>query len=216
MHNDPTFIKRWIRAGITCGFIGTFVYPLLIFAPLPDLVVIILASAFGPLLAVSSMGMYHLLRLNKKTITAQIAAGSCIIASVLVNMMLIIQLALNVYKQDHITDANRERVTEMLAWIWNVDLGLDISWDIYLGIATFFFALNMFSHPRYGKVMGIIGMIIGSVLLIGVNLYTFPYPPGEAGLVDVGPIAGLWYLISAIMSVRALKWADAKIDARAA
>jgi hypothetical protein len=41
--------------------------------------------------------------------------------------------------------------------------------------------------------MGIAGLALAAAVL-ALNLSTFPTPPAEAGLVDVGPAIGLWYL----------------------
>jgi len=40
-----------------------------------------------------------------------------------------------------------------------------------------------------------------------LNLATFPTPPAEAHLVDLGPAVGLWYLAVSIQMWRSLGWA---------
>jgi hypothetical protein len=45
-----------------------------------------------------------------------------------------------------------------------------------------------------------------AVLLLGFNLATFPEPPGESNLVDLGPFVGLWYLAVTIQLWRSLAW----------
>ena len=47
-----------------------------------------------------------------------------------------------------------------------------------------------------------------AVLLLTLNLSTFPEPPEESGLVDVGPLVGLWYLAAAIRMRSSLGWVD--------
>ena len=40
-------------------------------------------------------------------------------------------------------------------------------------------------------------MVLG-LGLIGLNAATFPWPPGEHGLVDLGPVTGLFMLALAV------------------
>jgi hypothetical protein len=97
-----------------------------------------------------------------------------------------------------------------LEWIGKVvdkvQLGLDVSWDVFISVGTLLFALNMLKHPRFGKILGGIGALL-AVLLLGFNLYTFPIPPANADLIDFGPFVGLWYLIVSIQTLRSLAWA---------
>lgn len=72
--------------------------------------------------------------------------------------------------------------------------GLDIAWDLYIGTGTILFALCMSGRRGLGAWLAVPGLLIGGLLLI-FNVATFPYLPANAGLVDVGPLVGLWYLV---------------------
>ena len=65
-------------------------------------------------------------------------------------------------------------------------------------------------HPRFGMLFAIPGMVLSAALWV-LNVQTFPTPPGEAGLVDLGPVLGFWYLFVAIQMVRSLKSADDRL-----
>ena len=80
-----------------------------------------------------------------------------------------------------------------------------MSWDIYISIGTMLFALNMLRHPRFGRIVGGAGIVIG-VLLLSLNLISFPVPPAEGGSIDLGPLVGVWYFVVAILMLRSLKW----------
>jgi hypothetical protein len=82
---------------------------------------------------------------------------------------------------------------------------LDVAWDVYIGLGTGCFAIAMLRHPRFGKAMGIAGLVLAAAVL-GFNLFTFPIPPAEAGLLDVGPAIGLWYLVATILMWRSMSW----------
>ena len=73
-------------------------------------------------------------------------------------------------------------------------LGLDVAWDIYIGVGTLLFAAAAYTHEWFGRIIGIFGIVI-AVLLLFLNLWTFPAPPANAGLFDVGPLVGGWYLV---------------------
>jgi hypothetical protein len=83
-------------------------------------------------------------------------------------------------------------------------LGLDVAWDIYIGVGTLLFAVAMFAHEWFGKIYGITGATI-AVLLLFLNLWTFPTPPANAGLFDAGPLIGGWYLVVTVGAFRGLR-----------
>jgi hypothetical protein len=66
----------------------------------------------------------------------------------------------------------------------------------------------MLKHPRFGRIFGIFGIVIAVGFLLGLNFYTFPYPPRDAGLTiwDPGPPTTLWYLAVTIQLWRSFKW----------
>jgi hypothetical protein len=82
---------------------------------------------------------------------------------------------------------------------------LDVAWDIFISLGTILFGFSMLSHPRLGKIIGGIGILMGAGLLF-LNIYTFPFPPGEAGLIDLGPFTALWYFAVTVMIAVSLGW----------
>jgi hypothetical protein len=125
-------------------------------------------------------------------------------------MMLVVQLAISMSMRDYMDKATDAATKATLDLIWKavdkVQLGLDVSWDVFIGIGTLLFAVNMLNHPRFGKILGGIGALL-AILLLGFNLYTFPMPPANANLIDFGPFVGLWYLVISIQALRSLAWA---------
>ena len=83
----------------------------------------------------------------------------------------------------------------------HVEFGLDLSWDVFLVAGTILFCCAMFGDPRFGRRFALpgIGVAVG---LYALNFATFPTPPASEGLVDLGPLVGLWY---AAVSVQALR-----------
>jgi len=84
-------------------------------------------------------------------------------------------------------------------------VGSGCSLDVYIALGTAFFAWAMWSHPRLGRGFAISGILL-AVLLLAFNLFSFPEPPGENNLIDLGPFVGLWYLAVTIQMWRSLSW----------
>lgn len=211
MEDEKKIYRTWVRLGVYTGLAVSAIYPLMIFAPLPKKISVLFASLFGPLLMMASLGLYYFLQAYRQTVTAQLAVLSNIVASVLVTLMLIVQLSVNLSMDKLMASAGAEISEQTMRWIWQVvdkiQLGIDVSWDIFISIGTILFGVTAMKHPRFGKIFGLLGFLIGHFLLV-FNLAAFPTPPGDAGLIDLGPAAGLWYLAAAILIIRSLKWYD--------
>jgi len=201
--------RRWVEVGIIAGFIASLTYPIIIFVPLPRMLTITLGAAFGPSLAIASVGLYYFLKAEKETVANQIGGFSNIVAGAFVTAMIIVQLAIRMPQLDHIEKFGKdESLQTLIHWTWYVVLGLDVTFDVFIALGTFCFGLRMLSHPRFGKAFAITGFLIAVPFLLGLNFFTFPYPPRDAGLTiwDPGPPTALWYLAVTIQIWRSLKW----------
>jgi hypothetical protein len=190
-----------IRWGAAAGLATCVVYPLLIFLPLPTVPTVVLASSMGPLLGVASWGFREFLNLDRRHRAADVAAASNALAGALFSAMILVQLAAGI-RSDH--------PSSEIVSVW---LGLDVAWDVYLGMGTLLFAICSLRHPRLGSVVGGAGIAIAAGLL-ALNLYSFPTPPANAGLVDLGPAVGAWYLLVTVLLLRSLPWARSEMEER--
>jgi hypothetical protein len=197
---SAAYTMRAIRTGVFAGLGVCLLYPALIFVPMPTPLTAALAAAWGPLLAVASIGLGRLLNLERESYATDLAVRFNIIAGALVGAMLLVQIAVGETMKGAATP--RE-----VAAVW---LGLDVAWDAYIGTGTLLLGWAMRNHPRFGKALGWAGVALAAALLV-LNLYTFPTPPGEAGLIDLGPFVGLWYLVVTIQAWRSLSWARARL-----
>lgn len=141
---------------------------------------LLFAFAFG--ITVSSIGLYYILGGSTGSRMALIAAVANIIAAAQLLAMLMVQMS--VYSVVQQPDAALKAV-----W-W----GLDVAWDLYVGMGTILFALCIFGRRGLGIWLAMPGLLIAGLFLI-FNIATFPDPPDTAGLVDLGPMLGLWYLV---------------------
>jgi hypothetical protein len=187
---------RAIRVGILAGFFACLAYPLAAFGHLPKIATATLVACFGPALGVACYGLRRLLDLETPRLSSGLGLLLNALAGALFTAMGLVQLAIGY-------SAGGDRVSASFIGIW---LGLDVAWDAYVGLGTICFALAMLRHPRFGRIFAIFGMAIGSGLL-ALHLYTFPTPPQNSGLVDLGPALGLWYLAVTVQMWRSLSWA---------
>lgn len=208
MNEEKLLKKRWIELGAICGLIYTIFYQLLIFVPLPRAIQVTLMSAKGSMIGIAAVGCYYFFIIHRKTITLQIAMVAQIIAGVLVTTMNLVQKAIVI----SITEET-ERVTGWaLKAIDNIQLSLDVNWDIYIFLGSIMFALNMFRHPKFGKIFATSGIVI-CLIHISLNILTFPKPPKDAGYFDIGPVFGLWGLAVYMNILIHLKWVKNKLGA---
>jgi len=188
-------VLRAVQVGIVAGFFTCLAYPLLVFVPLPKLVTTTLAACFGPALAVASFGLRRVLDCEKQRVSSALGVILNVAGGALFSAMALVQMAVGY-------SIGRETVSSQVRAIW---LGLDVAWDAYIGLGTLCFALAMLRHPRFGKVFAVSGLAI-AVGLLALNFYSFPTPPASAGLVDLGPAIGTWYLVVTIQMWRSLGW----------
>jgi hypothetical protein len=176
----------------------------MLFLHLPKPVLVVLVAALGPLLAVTTLGLGKLLQLPRPSVPAQLAVMFNFAGGALVSAMLLVQLAIKARLQG-------AQASPEIVGIW---LGLDVAFDVYVSLGTGLLALAMIRHPRFGKVIGGIGLVLAAVLL-ALNLFTFPTPPADAGLFDLGPIVALWYVVVLVQAGRSLRWANTVASAGA-
>lgn len=193
--------EQWVKYGSTAGILSVLCYLIAAIGILPDFVSLLLAFAFGPLLSIGFIGFYHFIKEHRASVSLQVATLFAIIAGSIVNIMLVVQQALF----EGVSKADRDAMGPAWAGLNWIQLGLDVSWDIYISVATLLLGIAMWSHPRLGKFFGVVSIVLGVALLV-LNLSTFPTPPGEAGSVDVGPFVGLWFLAIAVRVRTSLPW----------
>ena len=198
---------KWIKTGIICGYLTLIVYPIMILVDLSVQFALVLASSFGILFLIASIGLYRFISLYKNSVSLQLGVLFNIIGCSIVVMMFTVQLSLFSEGKNYGQEIPKEVKTYVFKTANLTQLSLDVAWDIFISLGTILLALNMLSHPRLGKIIGGIGIILGTGLLF-LNIYSFPIPPGESGLIDLGPFTALWYLAVTVMMTVSLKWVN--------
>jgi len=224
--------ERWVKIGGICGIIAFFIYGSAILSNivLPGhgakttegyltavgtahngtLMMIghFLVAGFGMLGIVALLGLYQLLTSQRSSLTVTIATIYGCIAFSFVAAMVIVQGTVMAWMGARFVNSNeteQNSVVTMYRSLRSIDLGLDLVWDVFICISLILFGISMLRSRHFGPLFGIAGIVIGIALLI-LNLITAPNPPGSAGLVDLGPFAGLWFMAVSIKMLRVAKF----------
>jgi len=199
--------KKWVLAGIVCGILADIVYGVSAGVSLPLRVAYPLFWSFGPLLIVAGIGLYYFLKQEGKTLTLQLGTLFMIIAGSLVTLMGTMQGS-SVAELDKLRPEDSS--PDYRAWRFarisadSLQLGADLAWDMFIFSAVILLSMAMLKHSKFGKIFGFPGILIG-LLGLAFNIYTFPANPGTAGLIDMGPFVGLWFLVVTIQVIRHYK-----------
>lgn len=202
---DNPITDHWIKYGAWSGLIFSVVFMSVSLLPLPDRLSIVLSLIMPLFLLVGHVGLYHFLSRHRPSFTTQLAVILGICAPVLVSAMICVQMSLVSYMDRYYKPLDEAMKTSQIN-IWravdSVQLGLDVAWDMFILPTIFLFSLGLMRNPAFGRVFGGIGLFLG-IGGLALNIWTFPTPPINVGLPDVGPFAVTWYAILFILMIRA-------------
>lgn len=214
MNQNTEFSLSWIRVGGICGTLSIISYLSAAFLPLPDTLGYAAAFAFGPLLAIGMVGLYHCLAIHRQSPLIQIAVFFAIAGGVTVLVMLSTQQAIFSILKQAIGKASGPAEADLYRKIEDglnaVHLGMDVAWDVLISTAVILFGAAMLRHPKFGKIIGGLGIVFGSLLLT-FNIWYFPVPPVSSNSIDWGPFVALWMLATFMLLLRAVTWARESI-----
>lgn len=164
-------------------------------------------AAFGLLGLVSMLGLHRALTHKRTSILAALGMIYGCIAFVIVDLMLIVQGAVRTLMGARFVatqETEKHLIVAQYRSLRSIDLGLDLVWDVFICISILLIGISMIRNPFFGRILGISGMVI-SLALLGFNIAAAPNPPGSAGLVDLGPLVGLWFIVVSIQMIRVAK-----------
>jgi hypothetical protein len=187
--------RQWAVVSVIAGVMAVVTYALFSIISGPFRLGVILVCAFGPLLATASIGLYHVLAEAGNSVMLQLAVIFNVLGATIFTMMGLVQLS--VHYQFETLSQSSDLSSALIVTVDAVQLGLDVAWDVFISVGTLLFALSMFKDVRFGRIIGSLGVLIAVALLV-LNVLTFPVPPANSNLIDLGPLLGLWYLVVTI------------------
>jgi hypothetical protein len=202
---QPQISNDWIKYGSYSGLLFAIMFLSIALVPLHIRLETVLALIMPLFLLVGHVGLYHFLSKHQPSMTNQMAVIFGICAPVLVTAMLSVQMSMVSYmgKYYHpLEQAMKESQINIWRGLDSVQLGLDVAWDMFILPTIILFSFGIMKHPAFGKVFGSVSLFLGLAGLF-LNIFTFPTPPIDVGLPDVGPFVVFWYLIMFSLMIRA-------------
>ncbi len=75
-----------------------------------------------------------------------------------------------------------------------------MAWDVFVLSGLVIWGVALLGHPRFGPWFAWPAIAIGAAGLV-LNAATFPTPPAEGELFDIGPFVGLWFTAATIRPI---------------
>lgn len=200
--------RQWFDVGLATGVAASFAYAFGVFVPLPPRPQYLFFMAFGPLLCISSVGMYVFVREHRDTVSLQIGSLCLFCSGLMFTAMSTMQGSIIFQIREFIAQQDGSQ-TDLWRTIFRgtmaTQLGLDFAFDIFISAGTFLVAYNVISHPRFKRSFGWLGMFVASTGLV-FNAVTFPENAGEAGLLDPAPFFGVWFGLFVLVFGGSRRW----------
>jgi hypothetical protein len=180
------------------GMLAVACYILAIALPWPETqlgtsTALVVVSAWPILSIVYSYGLYSFVAAERESTANRLAFVFAVTAFTTVLGMIVVQLAVSAGIGE-ITKGLDEATTKALRrGLRMIDLGLDVAWDMLIGTALILSGAAMRRRSGLGLGWAIPSAVLG-VALIVLNAATFPWPPGDRGLIDIGPFIGVFVM----------------------
>lgn len=176
---------------------------------LPRLMYVFPFMALGPLGVVASVELGHFLARKGSSVATRVGTAFGVVAFALWEVVVTVQNGTRELWREFIVpdlqtmlEGGTEAVQLIYRGVNAIQATVDVGFDIFYCLAILLFSALMWKDERFGRLIGGFGILSSCGLLI-INLWTFPRPPAEAGLFDLGPVTGLWWIVVIIAWVRA-------------
>jgi hypothetical protein len=157
---------------------------------------LIVVSAWPVLSIVYSYGLYSFVAAEGESIANRLAFVFAVSAFTLVLAMIVVQLAVGAGIGEISKGLDEPTAKALRRGLRMIDLGLDVAWDMLIGTALLCSGVAIRRRRGLGLGWAVPSVVLG-VALIVLNAATFPWPPGDSGLVDIGPLIGLFVMVLA-------------------
>lgn len=187
----------WVGSGIA-GVVAVACYILAIALPWPETrlgtsTALVVVSAWPILSIIYSYGLYSFVAAEGESTANRLAFVFAVAAFTTVLGMIVVQLAVGAGIGE-ITKGLDEQTTKALRrGLRMIDLGLDVAWDMLIGTALILSGTAMRRRSGLGLGWAIPSVVLGMALIV-LNAATFPWPPGDHGLIDIGPFIGVFVM----------------------
>lgn len=172
--------------------------------PMPDKLALTLVFAMSPVAIYGVMNITRKLSARYDGEMLKAAGVFLIIAFALLDLMLIVQQTIFAFFDQYRAATSDPAVKESLSLIFKgvnpVQLGIDIAFDIFYCVGAILFSIVLIHLQGFYRILGIYGLLVTVALLV-FNMWTFPVPPGESGLIDFGPFCLIFWLVFIVYEI---------------
>ena len=161
---------------------------------------LVVVAAWPILSIVYSYGLYGFVAAERESAANRLAFVFAVVAFATVLGMIVVQLAVGAGIAEITKGLDEPAATALRRGLRLIDLGLDVAWDMLIGTALILWGVAMRRRTGLGPGWALPSVVMG-VALIALNAATFPWPPGDRGLIDIGPFIGVFMLALAIRLV---------------
>lgn len=184
--------------GGLAGIVSVGCYFLAVLIPWPETQVgtslsLLVVSGFPLLGIVFSYGLYSFVAEESEGPANRLAFVFAVAAFTTLLGMIIAQLAVGAGIGEVTKGLDEATAKALRRGLRLIDLGLDVAWDFLIGTTLVLWALAMRRRRGLGPGWAVPSALFG-IALIGLNAATFPWPPGDRGLFDIGPFIALFFV----------------------
>jgi hypothetical protein len=154
---------------------------------------LLVVSAWPILSIVYSYGLYSFIAAERESTANRLSFVFAVTAFTTVLGMLVVQLAVGASIGEIIKGLDEPTTKALRRGLRMIDLGLDVAWDLLIGTALMLSGAAMRRRGGLGLAWALPSVVLG-VALIALNAATFPWPPGDRGLFDIGPLIGVFVM----------------------
>lgn len=156
---------------------------------------------------VAFLGLHRLLTSDRRNLAVSMGTVFGIVACAIMVQMSIVQGSVMVKTGQMFlvatNDTERQTAVALYKGLRYIDYGMDLAFDTFFFAAWISLACAMLRHAGFGKIIGIIGILL-FVVDTPIQLWSAPDPPPF----DIGPIGALWLLAVYIQMLRSARTAS--------
>jgi hypothetical protein len=187
----------WMGGG-TAGVVGVVCYIFVVAFPWPETrlatsAALVIASAWPILSIIYSYSLYTFVAAEHESSANRLALLFAVAAFTTLLAMLVVQLAVGAGFAEITKGLDEQTAKALGRGLRIIDLGLDVAWDMLISAALIFSGVAMRRRSGLGLAWSVPSVVLGTALA-ALNAVAFPSPPRDRGLIDIGPVIGIFVM----------------------
>ena len=158
---------------------------------------VLVVSGFPVFCIVFWYALFDLIRAERDSAANHLSLLFAVAAFATVLAMVLVQVAVGAGFPELSRGMDEQSARILQRGLRLVDMGLDVAWDFLGGAAIICLGIAMRGHPVLRRGWAPVAILL-AVALIGLNAATFPWPPADRGIFDIGPFVALFMAALAV------------------